>query len=174
MLTACSTFRTDQRSPVVKIEGGVGGAPVGCDADLVAERLQSLLDALADRDEAVLLEHLPSEDSEVFQWLSWSLPTSSPQGDAAVVARKPADLSTLLADPSLPNGPLQLEYMTINGWDASRGVVHFGPIRIRREAEASATTGDSQMMIGKGAFHCDAAGFAVLSLAEGELPIATQ
>lgn len=151
-LTSCTS-----PTPVstIEIAGQADGAPTGCSARDVGERLGRLFAAVSQHDTEQAMRFFGEGD--LFEW--YSAPEREPQAGTVYAV---SDLPAYFARRQSQHEQLQLHKFQANGWDAGRGLVHFQFDATRRADDL----GDAQPSTigGKGAFHCQQQAFIVISL----------
>lgn len=139
------------------VSGNAEGAPAGCSAEDVAARLAGLFDAISRGDAGVVDEYFGRASGAAFQWYSIGLSEND-----SFAAYNWGDLEAYFEQRYRQNERLQLLSVEITGWDAGRGLVHFGPISLTRQADDLGWR--AQPLGGKGAYHCGRQAFVVLSI----------
>jgi hypothetical protein len=148
----------------VTVRGQADGAPNGCTPEHVAERLQGLFDAVSTSDPDVVPEYFGTFDGDhtrantgiAFQWFCM---------DTTTVYDLP-ELETYFNERYEQNEQLRLRSITLNGWEPARGIIHFGPVAVDRQAD---DLGDEwQTFTGKGAYYCENQTFHILCMGIGE------
>lgn len=137
----------------VIITGEADGAPPGCSPEQIASRFMALLQAWNAGDPALVPAFFGIEDGTPFQWYSM---------DREALFHL-TDLHHYVQGRVAQHDQMHLQAIQVNGWDAGRGLVHFGPVQLLRTADD--LPAGSHAVQGKGAYHCDHHRFVALSLA---------
>lgn len=154
------------QSDAVIVTGQAAGAPPGCSAHDVAQRLVDLFDAINRGDPNVVPEFFGRKESERFQWYSIGESGKAGTAENFFVAHRLDELAAYFVQRHAQHEHLQLRRLKVNGWDEGRGLVHFGPVEFTRTADDLVLPPADMVAqgTGKGAYHCEGRAFVVLSL----------
>ncbi len=170
MLSACqaadvsSSFEPAAPMEInVTISGQTDGAPEGCTPEHVAGRLQSLFEAVNSADPDVVPEYFGTFDGDhtrantgiAFQWFCM---------DTTTVYDLP-ELESYFIGRYQQNEQMRLRNVSLNGWEKTRSIVHFG-LDVDRLADD--LEGEWRTYTGKGAYYCKNQTFHVLCLGSGQ------
>jgi hypothetical protein len=147
----------------VQVSGQADGAPPGCSPQDVANRLIELFDAIGRGDPNVVPDFF---DGPQFAW--YGIGEANMPGGVEknrFVAHSLEELPAYFTQRHEKHEQVTLRELQVNGWEPERGLVHFGPVVLYREADDL-----RGMAEGKGAYHCETQTFAVLSLASYTTP----
>ncbi len=138
------------------VSGDTSGAPPGCEAEAVASRIRAALAAISRGDADVVEEYFGRARGAPFQWYSIE----------GFVARSWEELSVYFHDRHQNGERLELVRVRFNSWEKDRGLVHFGPIVVKRSARDIDLAHEEWKPLaeGKGAYHCETTSIVVLSL----------
>lgn len=158
LLSNCATQQTDvqvlsSQSTAVPIDmivtGSAEGAPDGCTAETVTERLVDMAAAVNSAD--------PNMARDFFggQWYC-----TIEEGQPFTAYTTP-ELEAHLQRRYAQHERWQVASINVNGWEQTRGIIHFGPVVIWRTADDLEKPFES---MGKGAYSCERQRFVVLCL----------
>jgi hypothetical protein len=114
------------------VTGETGGVPPGCDPRVVAARLVHLFDAINRGDPDIVDEYFGRSRNVPFMWYSTTEP--GPAGTVNFASYTWGELADYLDARYRQGEQLHLLSVQFNGWDAGRGLAHFGPILVTRRA----------------------------------------
>ncbi|MGA9531970.1 MAG: hypothetical protein WBR18_04575 [Anaerolineales bacterium] len=161
VLSACAIRGSN--SAAYQVSGTALGAPAECGPNEVAEQLADLGSAIS---HAELNRTMEFFRGGPFHWYSMSEASTSETNKRHFVAYTLDDLEAYFIGRFTHDEHWALKELQVNSWDAERGLVHFGPVHIRRTADdlPEGLGGAAHLAEGKGAYHCVSKTFAVLSL----------
>lgn len=148
------------------VTGAAEGAPAGCSAQDIAQRLAEMLEAINRGDPQVIDEFFGRKNKAPFQWYSMTEFGRSEAEKNHFVAYNFEELDSYFQKRYKQNEKLQLRSIQVNSWEPERGLVHFGPVVITRHADdlRLGIGGPERLAEGKGAYHCKTQAFVVLGL----------
>ena len=151
------------------VTGQADGAPQGCSPHEIAQRADSMFDAITRGDPNVIDEYFGKKRDAPFQWYSMTVSDPNDTDQNHFVAYNLDELSEYLGQRYEQHEQVALQSVQFNGWEEARGVVHFGPIIITRRADdlKPGLGGPEDLALGKGAYHCETQAFIVLSFGMG-------
>lgn len=163
--SSCSGALTSTDETYV-VSGNTDGAPVGCSPKEIAGRMVEMLDAINRADLKVVDEYFGRKDGAPFQWYSLTEIGETDIEKNHFAAYHWDDLAGYFNQRYQQHEHMELRSIHFNEWDAERGLVHFGPIELSRQADdLRSGGGDSESLVtGKGAYHCSTKTFVVFSL----------
>lgn len=144
------------------VTGQADGAPAGCSPADIAARAAAMFAAISQGDEQVVDDYFGQQRAAPFQWYSMTETGPTEADKNHFVAYTLDDLTAYFTRRYAHPEQVRLHQIAFNGWEAARGIVHFGPIALTRQAD-DLPAGDGQVD-GKGAYHCATHAFIVLSL----------
>lgn len=149
------------------VTGQADGAPEACRPDDIADRAAAMFDAISRGDLNVVDEYFGKRRDAPFQWYSMTERGTQEADNSHFVAYNLNDLAEYFMQRHEHNERVQLRSIQFNNWDAARGLVHFGPIEMTRQADnlPPGLGGPERLAHGKGAYHCETQAFVVLSVA---------
>lgn len=164
--SGCGTATTLKNEQYV-VTGHADGAPIGCSPQDITHRLAEMFDAINRGDPNLVDEYFGRKDGAPFAWYSM---TEVGKTDAEVnnfAAHSWDSLAAYFEQRYQQHERMHLRSVQFNGWEPERGLVHFGPIEFTRYADdlRPGLGGPESIALGKGAYHCKAKAFVVLSLA---------
>ena len=150
----------------ILVTGAAEGAPAGCSPEEVAQRIVQMFEAVNRGDPNVVEEFFGRESRGPFQWYSMDEFGRTEADKNHFVAYTLDELDLYWLERYWQHERLQLRSVEFNGWEGARGLVHFGPIVLSRQADdlQPGLGGPERLAEGKGAYHCKTRAFVVLSL----------
>ena len=133
----------------IAITGQAEGAPEACTMETVTTRLVDLATAVNQADPDV------AENFFGGQWFC------TVENGELFTAYTKAELEAHLQRRYLRNEQWQVLSIQFNGWESQRGLIHFGPVAIKRTAD---DLNSPFVTTGKGAYSCRRQQFDVLCL----------
>ena len=150
----------------VLVTGAAEGAPAGCSPDEVTARIVEMFAAVNRGDPNLVDEFFGRQSQAPFQWYSMDEFGKTEAEENHFVAYAWDELDAYWPERYRQQERLQLRSVQFNGWEGARGLVHFGPIVLARQADdlRPGLGGPESLAEGKGAYHCGTRAFVVLSL----------
>jgi hypothetical protein len=165
-MSSCSAAATSTNEHYL-VTGNADGAPIGCSPQDIASRIVEMLDVINRGNTNFLVdEYFGRKEKAPFEWYSMTEVGKTDTEMNHFVAYTWDDLASYFDQRYQQHEQMKLRWVQFNAWDAGRGLVHFGPIEVTRDADdlRPGLDGSESIASGKGAYHCDTKAFVVLSL----------